>query len=294
MANEKYFLRYSKIINRVKVGDYPSLSTLLDYLSESGFTIDKRTFNRDKIAIEDLFETEIIYSRARNGYYINTEDVNSLYSKKLQETLDLFSSIKIAGKNDELIDFDKRISIGTEHLNFILETIKNSLQLTFTHKKYQEDSSTNRTVEPYMLKESQGRWYLVAKDLKDKRIKTFALDRISSVAHNKNGTFKKPPTLDLKNYFKNSFGIINLNAPEEIIITVYGNNSSFIKSYPLHNSQKVVEENNESITFSLNLSIAPDFVMEIMKYTADLEVIKPIHLRNTIRKNYLKAIDRNS
>jgi predicted DNA-binding transcriptional regulator YafY len=211
-----------------------------------------------------------------------------------QETLDLFSSIKIAGKDDALIDFDKRRSIGTDHLNFILETIKGSLQLTFTHKKYQDDSSTNRIVEPYMLKESQGRWYLIAKDLKDNRIKTFALDRISSVDHNKNGTFKKPTDLDLKNYFKNSFGIINLNSPEEVIITVYGNNSSFIKSYPLHHSQKVIEENNESITFSLNLSIAPDFVMELMKYAADLEIIKPIHLRNTIKKNYTKALDRNS
>ena len=145
-----------------------------------------------------------------------------------------------------------------------------------------------------MVKESQGRWYLVAKDLKDNRIKTFALDRISSVSDNKNSKFKPPTGLDLKNYFKDSFGIINFNSPEKVIIKVYGNNSSFIKSYHLHNSQETIEEENDSVTFSLNLCITPDFVMELMKYAADLEVIKPIHLRNSIIKNYTKALERNS
>ena len=294
MANQKYLLRFSKTINRIKKGDYPNLNTILDYLSDEGFSIDKRTFNRDKLAIEDLLDTEIIYNRNRNGYYINEEEENSIFSKKLQETLDLFSSLKIAGKNDEILHFEKRKSVGSKHLGLILQSIKEHVQLSFTHHKFQDKKATERTVEPYLIKESQGRWYLLANDLKDNRIKTFALDRFLSIANMSKKKFKKPNDLDLKNYFKNSFGIINLHQPKDVVLKFTGYNASFVKSYQLHTSQKVIEEKQGYKTFSLHLSITEDFMMELMKYGADLEIIAPSSLRKRIKERHLKACEINS
>ncbi|MFB9077157.1 WYL domain-containing protein [Flavobacterium procerum] len=51
----------------------------------------------------------------------------------------------------------------------------------FTHQKHWEDFSTKREVYPIAIKESHQRWYLIALDKKDEKVKTFGLDRISNL-----------------------------------------------------------------------------------------------------------------
>lgn len=290
MANQKYFIRYSKIIHRVKRGDYPNTETLLDYLSDNGFEINKRTLSRDFNAVLELFDTEIIFDRTQKGYYIIKDETN-FNSSKLLETLDLFSSIKIVGKEKEIISFEKRKSKGTEHMYYILDAIKNRKALYFQHLKYHEQIVTQRKVEPYLLKESQGRWYLIAKDEKDNKIKTFGLDRMSQL-YSDNSTFTKPKDLDISTMFTDCFGIVNTNDPKDIKIQVFGANAFFIKSYPLHHSQEVFSEDKNSITFSLHLSITDDFVMELMKYGSNLKILSPRYLNKRLLNEYKKAIKR--
>lgn len=291
MANEKYFIRYIKIIQRIKRGDNPSLTIVLECLSEYGFDINKRTFNRDLNAILDLFDIEIHYDRTQKGYYIN-EVENDFISNKLQEALDIFSSIKIVGKERSIISFDTRKPSGTEHLYYILDAIKNCKILRFEHRKYHKQEKTDRIVEPYMVKESQGRWYLVAKDKKDNQIKTFGLDRIS-MPHSTTVIFSKPKNIDLDSMFDNCFGITNNNKPQDIEIKVYGANAYFIKSFKLHTSQTIIKEDKKFIIFKLYLSVTDDFVMELMKYGADIEVLAPISLKKILIEKYNKALLRN-
>lgn len=290
MANEKYFIRYAKIIERVNRGDYPALNMILEYLLENDFAINKRTFNRDINAISDLFDIEIIYSRTYKGYYIQEEESDYL-SRKLQETLNLFSSIKIIGKDKSIISFEKRKANGSEQMYNIINAIKNSKTLSFNHKKYHEQKTTQRKVEPYQLRESQGRWYLVAKDKKDDKIKTFGLDRMT-LLHVENISFNKPQNIDFNEMYKDSFGITNTNNPKEVKIKVYGANAYFIKNYKLHESQTIIIESEESISFNLKVSITDDFIMELMKYGADIKVLSPNSLKDVLFDKYKKALAR--
>lgn len=291
MANQKYILRYSKIIQRIRRGDYPNLWTILDYLLDNGFDINKRTFNRDINSIYELFDLEIYYNRAEKGYLIIQDDTSGFYSGRLQETLDLFSSMQIAGKEKNIISFEKRKPLGTDHMFFILDAIKNSKVLSFNHVKFQDQITTQRTVEPYMLKESQGRWYLVARDKKKNMIKTFGLDRMSSL-QSENTLFNKPDMSGINEMFNDSFGVVNTNDPRDIKIKVYGANALYIKSYKLHENQNIVTELEDSIIFHLRLSITDDFVMELMKYGADVEVIEPVSLKTRLIGNYSRALNR--
>lgn len=291
MANEKYILRYLKIIQRIKRGDYPNRETILDYLSDNGFGINKRTFSRDRNVILELFDIEICFDRVEKGYHIVQDDGFNVYSGRLQETLDLFSSIQIVGKEKNIISFGKRKPLGTENMFYILDAIKNSKILSFNHIKFQDQKTTQRTVEPYMLKESQGRWYLVAKDKNDNKVKTFGLDRIS-LPESGNALFNKPDISEIDKMFKDSFGIVNTNDPKDITIKAYGANALYIKSYKLHESQNIIEETKNSISFSMRLSITDDFVMELMQYGADIEVIEPVSLKTRLIENYKKALER--
>ncbi|MFS6557285.1 WYL domain-containing protein, partial [Parabacteroides distasonis] len=68
----------------------------------------------------------------------------------------------------------------------------------------------------------------------------------------------------------------------------------FIKSAPIHSSQKVLVDSDEEFRISLRLRITNDFVMELLSRSNSLEVISPQHLRERIRKVYEEALKRNS
>lgn len=289
MANQKYYLRYSRIIYRIKKGDFPNLETILQFLSENDFEINKRTFKRDLDAILELFDIEILYDRKKRGYYVKQQE-EDFSSTKLQESLDLFCTIKVVEKGKNIISFENRKSKGIDKMPHIADAINNRRILGFKYVKYQNLKISNREVEPYSLKESQGRWYLVAKDKKDNKIKTFGLDRMSHL-FSTNSTYVLPRDFSVEKMFYHSFGVINTNTPENISLEIRGANAHFIKSYPLHHSQKVIKEYGDIITFSLIISITEDFIMELMKYGASINVLSPQSLKKRLLFEYKKAIE---
>jgi len=288
MANHKYIIRISKIIQRIKQGDFPSGTVLLSYLSENDFEINKRTLNRDFKTILELFDIEIKYSRTEKGYFFESLD-NDFISQKFNETLDLFSSLSLIGKSENIILFEKRKSEGTGFISPIIEAIKLNVELRFNYFNYHTQTTSNREVYPYFIKESQGRWYLIAKDKKDCVIKTFGLDRMSYVAKG-DDYFDIPRDNDFEKLFTNYFGIINIGKVKEIRLKINGANAFYVKNYPFHHSQKVLEEEVDFIVFSLSLAITSDFIMEILKYGSSLTVLAPLFLKKEIKNEYQKAI----
>jgi len=292
MANQKYFLRITAIIQRINQGDYPSRKDILRYLEEKGYIIQTRAFERDKKTAFDMFGIKIQYNAQAKGYYIESEFDNDFASAKTRELINLFSSIKLAGNNSDIISFENRKIEGTELMVAIIDAINRRRVLAFKYQKYFENHSTERLVEPYMLKESLGRWYLIAKDRKDKQIKNFGLDRIG-VIYPTSDLFSKPKNLNIEALYKNAFGVTNVDNLYNITIDVKGVDAKYIASYPLHHSQKIISENNDVIRFSLELSIAKDFIMELMKYIPNVEVIKPQVLREELYNRCLLGIDGN-
>lgn len=288
MANHKYILRISKIIRRIKRGDFPSTAVLLAYLSEHDFDINKRTLSRDFKTILELFDLEVSYNRIEKGYQFNEDDLNC-YAQKFNETLDLFSSLSIVGKSKNVISFENRKSNGIEFMPAITEAIKSRNVLCFQYFKYHSKSTSNRLVHPYLIKESQGRWYLVARDKKDEVIKTFGLDRMSLVF--KESECFEGSSIDFEKMFSNYFGVINIGKAQKIELKIKGANAFFIKNYPLHPSQSIEEETKDWITFSLSLAITEDFVMELMKYGASVSILSPLVLKNKLKEEYTKALN---
>lgn len=288
MAQVKYIVRYLKIIQRIKKEDYPSKVQILNYLLENDFDITPRTINRDFNSIEELFEIYILYSRQNNGYYIK-ENENSLFSFKINETISLLSSLKLVGKKKHLIALENRKPNGLDNFYPIIDAIKANRAIEFNYEKYQTKTKTERTVEPYFIKESQGRWYLIAKDLKDNRLKTFGLDRIKTVL--KTSTYFD--TVDVKKLltlFDDYFGVINIGQSVDIIFMVFGVDGLYIKSYSLHHSQKIVKETGEFIEFSLRVAITEDLVMEFLKYGSSIKILTPKSLIKRLTKEYKKSL----
>jgi len=148
-------------------------------------------------------------------------------------------------------------------------------------------------VLPHFLKESNQRWYLLGKD--GDVLKSYGIDRISNITILENERFKRDDTIDVNELFKDSYGIWQqTDIPvEDIELSYDALDGKFLKSLPLHHSQRILCDTEEEFRITLRLRITNDFVMELLSRSRSLTVIRPLHLRERIRKVYEEALRRN-
>ncbi len=296
MSRRQALSRYNLIIKKLRKQplSFQEISDYLDYESElqdENLCISTRTFQRDVKDIFNLYRIDIQFDRSRKVYYIDS-DTQPEINERIAEAFDTFQAFNLTSRLSEHIHFEKRKPKGTENLHGLLHAIKNGLQINFTYQKYWADALTERTVQPYALKEFKNRWYVLAKDFKDQQVKVFALDRLSDLEITKI-KFVTPEGFDVADYYRHCFGIMSANAarPEEVILSFDTFQGQYIKSLPLHNSQEILVDNDSEIRVKLNLFITHDFVMELLSHGASVKVLQPQSLIEELKSVYQAALD---
>lgn len=295
MTKRESVLRYIHIMNKLRRGaaNFEQIDTYLSQQSElqgGNFNMSKRQFQRDLKDIESIFEVEIEFDFKLKVYAIN-QDETSEVSQRRMEALDVFNALKIGESSSMSIHFEKRKPKGTENFHGLLHAINNKLQISFTYQKYWEDAITHRTVEPYALKEFRNRWYLLANDLKDKQVKSFAFDRLTELEITKK-KFNLSATFDVNEHYKFCFGIISPNDHDlkEVILSFDPTQGKYIKSLPLHETQEILVDDEHEIRIRLKIYLTLDFIMEILSYGDNVKVIKPKSLIEELKQSYQTAL----
>lgn len=290
MAKQDYIFRYLTIIRKLRSAGSATFAELAEYIREESAGIDRpvsitvRTFQRDISDISRLFHVTISYDFSRKVYFIE-EDEKSDFNNRMLESIDTINTLRMADDLLKFLWFEKRKAQGTHHLHGMLHAIRNRIVLSLIHRKYDGDESTTRDVAPYGLKESRGRWYLVAKDREDKRIKTFGLDRVLDFQHTPR-RFDAPAGFDVNHHFRYCFGVINPEdeRPETIILSFDAEQGKYIRSYPLHESQRILTDNDDELRISLKLYVTYDLIQEILSYGDRVEIIAPETLRHEVTR----------
>ncbi len=297
MSKREAIARYNLIIKKLR-RQPSSFSEISDYLAfESDlqgydFNVSKRTFQRDLEDIRSIYNIDIKYDFSRRVYYIDFDEQSGV-NERILEAFDTFNALNIADRLSDYIHFEKRRPQGTENLYGLLHAIKNRIQVSFSYQTFWDDKITHRTTEPYALKEFKNRWYVLAKDLKDKKVKSFALDRLSKLEI-KRKKIQLPNDFNVNEHFKYCFGIVSPNdlEPQEVILSFYPFQGKYIKTLPLHESQVILEDNEDELLIKLTLFITLDFLMEILSYGNNVKVIQPVSLIEKVKKTYENALKR--
>lgn len=297
MSTRESLLRYIHIINRLRKAP-ATLKDIDQYLKQqselqgSNFNVSKRQFKRDLEDIGSIFEIEINYDFKQRFYAIN-EELQSEISRRRMEAFDTFNALKIGENTSKSIHFEKRKPQGTEHLFGLLHAINNNLQIRFAYHKFWEDQPTHRIVEPLALKEFKSRWYVLARDLNDKVLKTFGLDRLSALEITRN-KFNTPSNFNIDEEFRYCFGIISPKdeEPQEVILSFDPVQGKYIKSMPLHESQQIIVDNDKELQIKLLLYVTYDFEMELLSFGENIKVLKPDSLIQKMKERYLKTLGR--
>lgn len=253
--------------------------------------ISSRTFSRVIGEIRKTFGVEVEYCRANRGYHIvdTAHDNTGFY--RMMEEFELFTTLKEIKAIDPHVVLEKRRPSGAEHLHGMVHAIKNRLQVRFSYEKFWENEIVGRTVEPCLLKEFRNRWYLLAKDIHDGRLKCFGLDRIAELTiTGQKHTLPTEPDLDKK--YQDCFGIISPNGElsEEVVLSFTAFQGKYIKSLPLHSSQEILIDNSVELRIKLNVYITHDLVMELLSYGQELTVLQPETLRSEMQEVLRNAL----
>ena len=295
MSKRESIARYNLIIKKLRKqpADFEQISTYLSLeseLQEYNFNVSKRTFQRDLDDIRSLYNIDIVYDFSRKVYFIDLEEQPEV-NERILEAFDTFNALNITDRLSNYIHFEKRRPQGTENLYGLLHAIKNKVQISFSYKKFWEDEMSQRTAEPYALKEFKNRWYVLANDLKDNKVKSFALDRLTELEITRK-KFQLPIDFDVNEHYKYCFGIISPNEhqPQEVILSFDPFQGKYIKTLPLHESQVILKDNEEELLIKLTLFLTHDFLMEILSYGDNVKVIQPESLIEDLKTSYENAL----
>ncbi len=301
MSKRGYISRYLLILKKLKAKPYASYEELksyidnqFDYLQMQDDTLSigfsKRTLQRDLREIRNVFGIDITYSKSERGYFISQNEAENMNFQRMMEAFDLFNSLNLAQDLTPFIQLEKRRPQGTENMHGILHAIKNRLKLKFEYQKFWEDVISNRSVDPFALKEFRNRWYVIARDTKDDQIKSFALDRLTRLEIT-NETFLYPEHYSIEESYRYSFGIISSNGqkPQDIVLSFDPLQGKYIKTLPLHHTQQIIVDNEEELKITLKLYLTHDLLMELLSFGDDMKVIEPKSLAKQIKQAHEKA-----
>ena len=298
MSKQLFVKRYYLIINFIKKKP-ASFKEIKNYLKnetieeEEKYEISLRTFQRDLKEIEALFCYKIQNNRSRGVYeIIETDEVSDKYDR-LMENFEVINALKISNHFEKQIIVEKRKPLGLANMHGLIHAIKNKREIAFVHEKYctNEVRKQLKKVQPIALKEARYRWYLIGKDSKDNKIKTFGLDRISDLEITKN-TFLNIVDYDATQAFHSSFGIITNESetPQKVVLSFSYKQGKFIKSFPMHHSQNEIIDNNEEYRVELLIHPTYDFVMELMSMGSHVKVLEPKSLQEEIKKKLYETM----
>jgi len=319
-AIERYRLIDSQLVRK----SFPTKEYLAEICGVSIKTIEVDIHKmRNDNALR--YDAPIDYDRNRKGYYyknasysinklsLKHEDIealkNMLVILKRYEQLSLLNPLKQVINKIEKFSGNKQIadsiedisdliqveippdSKGLEYSIELYDAIRNFCSIQFKYNRFSTGTEKLHTVDPYLLKEYKNRWYLTGWYHEEKRIATFALERISLLKTLEN-KFKLEENFSRKDYFKYSFGITVINdyKPEQIVVKFNVKQGLYVKAQPIHPTQKILKETKNEVHIAITVIPSYELTSQILSYGNDVEVLKPKYLRDSIKSYLIDSI----
>jgi len=173
-------------------------------------------------------------------------------------------------------------------LPFIYECIRDRKVLQISYcPKFEEEKEV--LFHPHFLKEYNYRWHIFGYADGKSEGYDIPLDRISKAPIVRDDVlFVKPQEIKYPNFFDDIIGTTHKEELEisDIVFRVYDKYIfGLFDSRKIHQSQRVFspyDDNKGYGDFSLRLCPNSEFYGTILRYGSDVEIIKPINIRNTI------------
>ncbi len=280
---KNFFKRYIWLVDLINRRKYVSFKEINEAwmrspLNETGDPLSERTFFNHKDAIAGMFGIEILNDRSL-GFYIGRSDVGS------DETSDwMLHTLCLNNVLHENADMKDRILMekvpsSERFLTDIISAMRDFRVISLCYQSFRHPEPFCFNVRPYCVKYFKQRWYLLGDS--DLGLRIYSLDRFVDMEELEEH-FEIPKGFDAEEYFGNYFGVIIGEEPEDVKIRVVPDQVKYFRTLPLHGSQRETVQEDGSSVFSYHIAPTFDFVQEILSHGADVEVLEPAELRESV------------
>lgn len=248
-----------------------------------------------QIELDRVKDGKKIYHRYLDkNYSINKSPINQLEMAQINEVLLTLSRFKgmpqfewvdeissrllsIASPDvANIIDFEQNQFLkGLDLITPLFNAIFNKRVIEIKYLAFKGNQEITYTLHPYYLKQYNLRWFLFGLNDLVNQITNLALDRILAIKE-VSAIYKENRDIDFNEYFEDVIGVTIPKKPVETV-TLFITNAlwPYIKTKPIHGSQKQPKETEGGVIIELSLIINYELISTLLSYGEGLKVIGP-------------------
>jgi len=190
-----------------------------------------------------------------------------------------------SGEEAPIIGFDENPYVqGSDYLTQLYDAICHHACLKLTYRPFLSDEAKIHEIHPYYLKQYNGRWFLFGWSQQAQRLNTYALDRIEGISRS-DTKYIENTMFDFQEYFEDIIGVSinNNNTLEKVRLWFNKEQLQYVKTKPLHGSQRVFDENE--LGGVVEIEVMPNFELEqlLLSFGERVKVLAPKGLVEIIK-----------
>ncbi len=203
-------------------------------------------------------------------------------------------SLNIDPNGIRVVGFDENKYLeGRRHFPKLLSAITNRQTIRIEYKSFKTPESRTIIVHPYYLKEYNNRWFLIGKSDGYDNLSTFAFDRIERIEINPDVQYVPNNSIDFNDeYFSEMVGVTRPMSGKRDIVKLWVSPqlTPYIKTKPIHESQKLRKIESGCSTVELNLFINYELEQLLLSFGDGIKVLAPDSLKDKIKERLSSAL----
>ena len=260
------------------------------------------------------------YRYADRDYSIFNMPLSATDYEALQEAVDMLRQLEEFDQFSEMADVVSRLQDklaitrngrkpivhfdnvpdlkGLKLLNPLYNYIAHRQTLRIEYQSFNARRSNVYIMFPHLLKEFRNRWFLFASKINRFGkivLYNLALDRIINIEPEYDVSYQDNPFFNSETFFDDVIGVSkNIgNKPTTITIWASREQSKYIKTKPLHRSQKQIGNRNDdgSCIFQIEVVLNFELYSVLMSYGPGLKVLSPPNVVAYMRDHLRQAAD---
>ena len=243
----------------------------------------------------------VYYRYSESGYSIKNQTINQTEAEQLRETLAILTRFKgmpqfdwieelmvrikdtfqLSGNTTAFISFEQNPYLkGLNYFTEIFNAIQNKTSLKIKYQGFKQQDPTENVISPWYLKQYNNRWFLFGFNEHFHSMSNMALDRILELSET-SLPFIDNTEIDFDEFFEDVIGVSIPNQGEvvKVILKIEKPQWNYIKTKPIHGSQKIKEE-TEDFTI-IELELIPNFEFEslVLSFGEFVKIVAPEDLK---------------
>lgn len=208
------------------------------------------------------------------------------------------------GRNEPVISLSKNLLTNSTLLARLFTAIRLKQSICLKYHRFVDKEPRDVIVYPYLLKEYNNRWFLIAGASDTGKILTFTLDRIDDFKTVSMVKYLSAPG-NLRDRYEEIIGVtyIEESPLHKIIFWASDDSKDYITTKPLHESQKTIRGEGEDNLrkdyshlkrgkfYSIECRQNYELIRELTSFGADLVVLSPSAIVKEVYKKFKDGLN---